>query len=237
MRPVLVRFLLVISVAALPACAGSAHPRATSTAVTGAVEAAIPSLERARAASTQSLDLLLQTAAVIDEKDADGAAGDRTAMQQHARAHPLDSATVRATGVGLSSGAASYAQAVEVLADAAQRSQLSAAQESALDGVVRAARTEAAACAALAKVAESSWASYRSLAQLQSKWLTRARAGWYRDRKEGADAYAVLTSGVRPTVTAARPKLAAAANERAAAAELYASAVRALRVSIGPSSP
>lgn len=189
-------------------------------------------MEQARAATTASLDQLLATAAVIDQKDADGAAGDRSAMQRDARAHPLSSEQLRATGIGLRSGAQSYASAVEVLAAASARSQVPQVQRVALDEVVRAARAEATACSALARLAESVWPSYRTLAALQSKWLTRARAGWYRNRKEAAAAYAVLTSDVRPRVSAARPQLVAAADERALAQQAYATAVKQLRASI-----
>jgi len=223
------------SALALVGCS-SGHPEARPTA-NSAIEAAIPSLERARLASADSLDLVLKTAAVIDQKDADGAAGDRPAMQAEARAHPLGAESLRAAGIGLRSGAASYAASVEVLSDAARRSTLPRQQTQALDGLIAAARAEAKASTDLASLAEAVWPSYRSLAELQETWLTRARAGWYRDRKEAADAYAVLTSRVRPAVSVARPKFESAANLRAAASGAYATAVTAFRASVGSPGP
>lgn len=229
--------LLLVGTALLAGGCSSRGSEPLPSVEGSAVEAAIPSMERARTAAVGALDLLLKTADAIDTKDADGAAGDRTAMHRHARAHPLPADALRAVGTGLRSGAASYAEAVEVLSSAAARSRLPAAQSTALTGLITAARGEAAACSALAAIAEQVWPSYRTLAKLEATWLTRARAGWYRDRAEAADAYAVLTSSVRPAVTAARPRLVSAANERALAAQDYGAAVTAFRASVRSPAP
>jgi hypothetical protein len=200
-----------------------------------AVERAIPALENARTAVGGELDALLTAAAAIDARDALGAKGDRSGMRQLVSAHPFSVPQLNAAAIAAPHGAQSYTEAAQVLAGAAAKAELPTAQEAALTQVVEAARNEAAADTELARVAGAFWPRYGSLANLQLKWLKRARAGWYRNTKESADAYAVLTAQARPTVETARPRLEAAATARQQATAAYAAAVSAFRQV--PSSP
>lgn len=225
------RLMLAACCVVLAACSGGgSHPPAVDRIA--AVQAAIPSMERARAALSASLNSALSAAAAVDERDVDGAAGNRSAMRTHALAKPVNPTRIDLVVQSTTSAAASYAAAVEVLAGAAERAVLTDPQRGALDGVVAAARAESSTSAELAAVLTATWPAYGALVKQQAKWLTRARAGWYRNTKEAADAYAVLTSAARPAVTTARPKLEGAAGVRAQATAVYAQAVASYRLAV-----
>jgi hypothetical protein len=224
--------LLVVLAACSP---GGSHDNGPSDNGVAAVEAAVPALERSRSASAGQLDTVLQSAAAIDARDAAGVKGDRSGMRQLVQAHPFTATQLATVVAALPSGAQSYVNAAEVLAGAATRADLPAAQRTALTAVVQAARGEAAAGKELARVEAYFWPRYARMAELQATWLTRARAGWYRDAKESADAYAVLTAQARPPLEGARSRLSTAATARARATAAYAAAVTAFRAV--PASP
>jgi hypothetical protein len=221
--------LLALLVAVLASCSpGSTRHDVTDVdGGVAAVEAAIPALERARTASAQELDLVLSAAAAVDARDEVGVRGDRTAMRRLVQDKPFSDAQVDAVAKDLLATAQRYVTAADALSAAAAAATLPAAQQRALGEVAKAARAEAVAGKELAKYAGYYWPRYSRLGLLQQKWLTRARGGWYRNQKESADAYVVLTSEARPFVEDARPKVAAAAATRSRAAAGYASAVTA----------
>ncbi|MDX6275652.1 MAG: hypothetical protein QOJ92_2862 [Frankiales bacterium] len=194
-----------------------------------AVERAIPPLENARTAVGGVLDGLLSAAEAVDARDEVGARGDRSGMRALVSAHPFSVAQLDAAAVAAPHGAQSYTEAVRVLTGAAATARLPGPQQAALTRVVGAVRAEAAADTELARIASYFWPRYRRLANLQAKWLERARGGWYRNTKESADAYAVLTSQARPPVQTARAQLEVAATARQRATEAYAAAVTAFR--------
>ena len=194
-----------------------------------AVEAAVPSLERARAAVTSELDAVLKAAAQIDARDAAGARGDRDTMHTLVRANPFDDTHISAVAAATTSGAASYVASVDVLSAAAAKAQLPSSQKAALTSVVDAARADAAAAQSLSALVAHNWPQFNALGALELKWLMRARSGWYRNQSESANAYAVLTARVRPRIENARPALAHAADRRQQAADRYRAAVAAFR--------
>ena len=194
-----------------------------------AVEAAVPSLERARAAVSSELDAVLKVAAQIDARDELGVKGDRNGMHTLVRSKPFDAAHIDAVAAATTSGAASYAESVEVLSAAASKAQLPGGQKAALTSVVQAARAEALAAKSLSALVAHDWPQFSKLGELELTWLMRARSGWYRNQSESANAYAVLTARVRPRLEQARPQLAQAADARQQAAERYRTAVTAFR--------
>jgi hypothetical protein len=115
---------------------------------------------------------------------------------------------------------------------ASTASELSPLQTAALTTVTHDGRTEVAASVRFADGVARAWPAYRGLRDAEALWLMRARGGWYRTSKEGADAYTVLTAAQRPEVEHERAVLARLDKPRVHAANAASKAIRTARAAL-----
>jgi len=229
--------LLLLLTAALAGCGGQSGAGAgatrTSPPVVG-LDGALGAFDRARAALLASGDAVTRAAAALDDADAACAQGDRSgarAPRTRARAavRPARTATTR-----LPAQVAAYRTAVDRLSAAAGGVRgLAEGQRQALADVVTAGRAEAQAYDAVAAATRRGWPSYSALDRAESTWLERSTAGWYRDRQEAANAYAVLVTDRRAALETARAGLQRADAERGPALQRVRTAVGAADSALG----
>jgi hypothetical protein len=213
---------------------GDPKPRPTITEDNGvaALGAAIDAVNSSRKALLADTNVVVSAARSFDAGDAAAAVGDRSGMQAlrkdieggHSKANP---AVMR-----LTARAAAYDKALTALEAAAPAPALDDAQRASITAVVEAGRAEHAAMAAFATVTTRVWPTYRALHDDGTTWFTRARAGWYRNTQESANAYAVLVSDDRPALERARTALQKADADRARTAAATSRAITAARTAL-----
>jgi len=95
-------------------------------------------------------------------------------------------------------------------------------------------RAEVSTTRALAASVRTALPAYAEMGVQLDEWLRRARAGWYRNRTEAANAYAVLISPGRPRLEAARVGVTAADGKRVATVARTTTAIGLARRALSP---
>ena len=213
-----------LALAGAVACSngGTAPPPVNELA---ALNTAIGSVNAARLAISADVTHVTKAAETLDRADSLGATGNRQEMRPVRAVADVQVPRARAALARLPGELATYTTALGALETATERSRLTDGQRAALTTVVASGVGERIAADRFARDAKVVWPEYDALDQLERTWLLRARGGWYRDREESADAYAVLVGGRRPTLERARLALSRADAVRAQAAAAMGSAV------------
>jgi hypothetical protein len=202
---------LVVLVALLVGCGGprrAAGPVPDRPSGLTALGQAITAFDAARAVVLRTSEDVIVAALALDAADEACAAGaTQTATAARSRVR-VAVPKARIALAALPSRLTTYARALSTLQAArAAAAGLSAEQRSALDAVVAGGRAEAAATDAFRVAGKTAWPAYADLDAAESTWLDRRLAGWYRDQKEAAAAYAVLVRDGRPALLRARTLL------------------------------
>ena len=127
-----------------------------------------------------------------------------------------------------------YRQALAELTGAAEVAPLDRTQRGLLAALGTTGSAEIAAGDRLRTTGNGAWAGYGRLDRLSRTWLERSTAGWYRDTKEAAAAYAVLVTDLRPALERAREALRTADLARRAAAGRVSTALREADAALAP---
>jgi hypothetical protein len=218
-------------------CAGEGD---TSPAPTVAADG-LRALDDAIAAINVSRRDLLADAAIVvggasavDAGDRAALAGDRTSAGAGRAAQDRAGAAATAAVRRLPTRVRGFETAVRALEAATRAPGLDDAQRDAVRAVARAARAELVASQGFTDAAVAGWPVYTAVDAHQRTWLTRARAGWYRNQQESGDAYAVLVADDRPRLDAARAALGSADAARTAAVGATSAAITAARQALRP---
>lgn len=198
--------LLLVALLSVSACGGSGDGRTTDGFAR--LDAATSGFDTSRKAAVASADSVVAAAVALDAADEVAGRGARSAakpLRVKARAAvPPARAGLGALGAHLRA----YSAAVAELRAAAEQADLDDGQRRAVLAVADAGAAEAAVLETFRIVASRSWPAYAELDRDESTWLDRATAGWYRNEKESAGAYVVLTSSNRAALEGARTALA-----------------------------
>lgn len=191
-----------------------------------ALSKAIEGVNAARARLAADANAIGTAAAALDDLDDVAITGDRAAARARRGAAANAMPAAMRAARRLNADVAAYRTAAAAL-DRAPKEGLDAPQRAALSDVVSAARAEQSQLRGYATVVASVWPRYEKLDENQRLWLTRASNGWYRDQRESAGAYAVLTD--RAALGTARRSLAAADARRLSAARRADTAIDTAR--------
>ncbi len=218
------------ALAALPACdrvGGGREPRVvTETRFLDELSKAIKSVNDTRARLVKDANAIGTAAQRIDDVDdvAVEANRDGVRARRDAAANALPAASTAARR--WNKGVTAYERAIRRL-DAADEEGLDPAQRAAVAKVVAAARAEAKELHHYARVLASVWPGYERLEENQRLWYMRFSNGWYRDTKEAAGAYVVLSDRTR--LARSRRSLANADRRRLDAARATDAAIAEAR--------
>ena len=189
------------------------------------LDQAVELVNAARRAALLVPDAVTEGATALDGADEACATGQAAlARQARARARDAVPAATRALSA-LPQQLSAYRTALAALTPAAAA--LEADQQAALAAVRAAGEAEAAALEAFGTATEVLWPAYAALDEVQSTWLDRRTAGWYRSQREAADAYVVLRKPGLAALEQARADLAAADATRRPPTERMRSALTA----------
>jgi hypothetical protein len=192
---------VVLGVALLAGCSGgsTALPVVTRApaAATGTEDVA-----RTRATVVALVGQVTAAARALDEADARCAAGDREGARRTRRTQVVALAHGPAAVSALPAAVRAYGLALARVRSAVPQVQ----------AAVRAGEAEVAALQRFSATATMAWARYATLDHQESTWVKRAFVPWYRTAQESADAYAVLTDGVRTRLVVARRALGVASD-------------------------
>lgn len=187
---------------------------------------AISAVNKARQALAADAGAISAAATAIDAVDDVAVTGNRDAVRnRRAKAGPAAAAAGRAARA-LNRHVRAYRTAVDGLRTAPTTG-LDIPQQQAIRDVAAATRTEYDQLRGYATVIASIWPRYEKLNENQVLWLQRASNGWYRDTKEAAGAYVVMTD--RDALAKDRRSLAGADSRRLAAAQRAGQAIAAAR--------
>lgn len=205
----------------LLACGGPTRtvevPRGPTQPQLDRLDAAVLAVNATRTAALAGPETVTGAATALDGADEACATGQRELAADARRAARAAVAPVTGALTALPEQVAAHRAALVELAAAAEP--LDDAQEAALADAAAAGEAEAAALAAFGAAAAGLWPSYAALDDVQSTWLDRASAGWFRDQREAANAYAVLRTPVLPALEQARAELVRADAARRPATE------------------
>lgn len=184
---------------------GPVQARATGLA---RLDAAIAAFNTARAAALNATGVIIAGATALDAADEACASGSRARASSARPAARAAGGKVRTALAALPLRVKAYDRATaELSAAATAASSLSADQRAAVTSVVDGGRRESAAADAFRVAGASAWPAYEEQNRVQSRWLDRALAGWYRTDQEAADAYSVLSDDNRVALDRARTLL------------------------------
>jgi hypothetical protein len=216
----------VVLVATLAGCnAGSEVPPTQGGVDVHRLDAAVVGLSTARRPLLAAVDAVQSAATALDEADAVCATGDGAKARTAYRAARPKVLAARKALADLLSGVAGYERALSTLG--AELDAGSRAVRQVLSAVVRDGKREAAALGSFRTSVGLLWPSYDLLASQEQTWITRALTPWYRSAKEGASAYAILSSHGRSELTNARESLAMAAHVLNAPSAVQSATLRA----------
>ena len=190
------------------------------------LSAAIAAVNKARQSLATDANAISAAATAIDDVDDVAVTGNRDAVRnRRAKAGPAAAAAARAARA-LNKHVRVYRTAIDGLRTAPTTG-LDVPQQRAIRDVATAARSEYDQLRGYATVIASIWPRYEKLNENQVLWLQRASNGWYRDTKEAAGAYVVMTD--RDALAKDRRSLAGADARRLAAAQRAGEAIAAAR--------
>ncbi len=231
----------VAAVALLAGCGGgsSPAPSASPSVPEGPLEAAVLVLNDARRELLLQTGRILRGARRLDYGDDLANRGEREAL---AKIRPDVAAVAKAAGlalVPLARAVTGLDTALNGLEAASSDDRLTAEQRAAVLEVVDAGRDELEASGELSRLASGLWPLYRKLDSAQSLWLSRARAGWYRNKPESAQAYAVMLNPTeRNTLDRGQRQLENVDQRRVAFGRETGNAIDAARILLGePATP
>lgn len=197
-------------------CNGPSGPRGVLTGPAqqeaARLDTAVADLDAARAALLAAPDAVVAAATALDAADAVSETGDHDqARQARTAARP---AVTRVAGAfaTIENQVEAYRSTLRTLQEAS--APLEQRQRQALMAATTAGEQEAAALAAFLEQARAAWPGYAALDRVQSTWLDRASAGWYRTTAEAAGGYVVLRLPVQQELDADRATLARADRAR-----------------------
>ena len=202
----------MVATTLLLACDGPTRtvrvPVGPTEAEAARLDAAVAAVNATRTAALASADRLVEAATALDGADEACATGQRE-LAAEARRTARNAVTPVAEALAtLPQQVEAYGAALDELTAAAEP--LDDAQRSALAEATSAGQAETQALLAFGRAAAGLWPSYADLDALQSTWLDRASAGWFRTQREAAAAYVVLRKPGLPELEAARSALARA---------------------------
>jgi hypothetical protein len=237
-RLLLASLCAVVTASGLAGCdrGGSPTPR-TSTVVAPSLDALSDAIELVNQGRATVLERTRKVTAGLERRDAVdvlATAGNRSAVGQ---ADPgADAAMLQALGAlrDLGVALAAYQKGIDDLGRAATSPELTPEQRRPLGTVIATARAEISSTRQVAAVVRAAVPAYDALARHLDEWLRRAKAGWYRDQTESANAYTVLVGGTRQVIEVARARIAAADRARTAAAQQTVAALSAARTALSP---
>lgn len=196
------------------------------------LDRAVADVDAARRALLAAPAALVAAATALDSTDEACATGNRTRAAETRRTARAATGQVQAALATYANQLTAYRSALESVVTAA--APLAPAQREALTALAAAGAQEAEALATFAEQARGAWPGYRALDDVQSTWLDRASAGWFRSDAEAADGYVVLRLPVLDELEAARAALAEADGARRPATERMRSALRAANAALEP---
>lgn len=220
---------------ALTGCRGDPPPREPKviieTRFLERLSAAIKGVNDARKRLADDANTLVAAARALDAVDEVAVTGDRQAARARRPAAVRATAAAAIVARRLNQDVAAYEKAVAAL-DAAEAPGLTPEQLDALRAAAQAGRAEVTALRRYAAAVTGVWGRYEELDADQKLWLTRASNGWYRNQKEAAGAYAVLTDRTR--LATARRTFAAADGRRVEAGRTATAVFNAARAVLAP---
>lgn len=169
------------------------------------LDAAVVAVNTARAALLAAADTVTAAATALDGADEACATGQRELAANARSTARAAVARVDPALAGVPQQVEAYRTALAELQQAAES--LDPAPREALQAVAAAGEQEALALTAFRAAAGQAWPAYSAVDSVQSTWLDRASAGWFRTQREAADAYVVLRRPVLPALDAARSAL------------------------------
>lgn len=205
---------------------GDPPPRPVVTQYLEDLSAAIEGVNAARARLAEDANAIGTAAAALDDVDDVAITGNRGAARNRRPAADRAMPKAGAAARRLNRDVVAYRRSITAL-DEARGPSLTPAQDQALGDVVDAARKEVAQLKSYATVVASVWPRYERYDENQKLWLLRSSGGWYRDDKEAAGGYAVLTD--RAALARDRRSLANADAKRLAAARRAGAAIATAR--------
>jgi hypothetical protein len=189
------------------------------------LDAAVAAVNTTRAAALAAPATVTDAATALDGADEACATGQRE-LASESRSTARAAVEPVAAGIAALPGQVdAYRTALDELTAAA--ASLDGPQQAALAEAATAGAAEAAALAGFGVAAARLWPSYAALDDVQSTWLDRASAGWFRDQREAANAYVVLRKPVLPALEQARGQLARADADRRPATDRMRAALAA----------
>jgi len=230
--------LVLAAVLGMAACSRGADPVPAPADPTSssldALSAATDLVNQGRATALERARKVTEGLERRDAVDGLASAGDRSAVRSADDA--ADTAITMALGAldDLGPALAAYQRGIDDLGRAATSSDLSTEQRRLIGTVVAAVRAEISATRDLASAVRAGVPAYTALAGHLDEWIRRARAGWYRNETEAANAYAVLVGDTRAALDRVRAAVARADEARAAAGERTTEALRAARAALAP---
>ena len=200
-------------------------PTGPAQAQLSALDAAVAEVDRTRSALLAAPGAVTAAATALDAADEACATGDRGRAAAARRPARQAVTAVDAALDGVPAQTAAYRSALDGLVRAADG--LEPAQREAVAAAASAGRDEAQAVTSFADAARAAWPAFVALSRVQSTWLDRASAGWYRTQAEAAGGYIVLRRPELARVEQARDVLQEADAARRPATERMRAALRA----------
>ncbi len=205
------------------------RPTVTETRFLDALSTAIGQINASRQRLADDGAALDEAARLLDAIDAVALRGDRTTVRTQRNNAAKKFALARTLARRVARDVADYDRAVTALAKASGEG-LTGEQRTAVEDVVDAGRAEVGELKRYAASVATDWPRYEELDEHQKLWVQRAYNGWYRDQKESAGAYAVLSD--RDRLAKARSGYAAADARRVGASRAASRTIAAARAAL-----
>ncbi|HVF21226.1 MAG TPA: hypothetical protein VNA14_13435 [Mycobacteriales bacterium] len=233
-----VALVVAVAVAALAACSGGPGSKAEpSTVVAPSLDALSDAIELVNQGRATALDRARKLTSGLERRDAVDALATTGARSAAGQADPgADEAMTQAVRAldDLGPALEAYQRGIDDLGRAAASPELTTEQRRPLGTVIATARVEISATRALASAVRAGLPSYAALGGHLDEWLRRARAGWYRNEGEAANAYAVLVGDTRARLEQVRSAVSDADAARTTAGNRTTDALRLARAALEP---
>lgn len=220
---------LVIAATGCSRGAAPRKPTTTETRFLDALSTAIGQINNSRQRLADDGAALDEAARLLDAIDAVALRGDRATVRTERKNAAKKISLAKTLARRVARDVADYDKAVTALGKATGEG-LTNAQRAAVEDVVDAGRAEVSELRRYAASVATDWPRYEELDEHESLWLARASNGWYRDQKESAGAYAVLSD--RQRLAKARSGYAAADARRVGAARAATRSIAAARAAL-----
>ncbi len=186
--------MLALLLTLLVACGGPSTdapvPVGPAQADLTRLDAVVVAVNRTRAALLEAAGVVPAAATALDAADQACLTGSTALAGEARRPARAAAAQIPAALTTLAEQVVAYLAALRELEQAA--ASLDPAQRDVLTQAAVAGEQEATALAGFGEAAQEAWPAYAALDEVQSTWLDRASAGWYRTAAEAAGGYVVL---------------------------------------------